>query len=145
MRITGEKIFNIIILIVIAFFVYGAIDFSPKARLLPWVVGIPALVLMVILVAGDWLRPKQEDALSAEEQQRQWIMFGALTVFLVLILVFGVIAGIGLFLLFFLRFISRQSWLLSVLVGLGGSALTYGLFGMLLHYALYEGLIGAIL
>ncbi|MCL4440963.1 MAG: hypothetical protein M1609_10365, partial [Firmicutes bacterium] len=59
MKLNGERLFNLAVLAVLCGFVFMAIDFTPKARLLPLVIGIPSLVLMIILVAADFLKNRE--------------------------------------------------------------------------------------
>lgn len=145
MKDRGEQIFNISVLLVTLAFVVAAFAYPPKARLLPLVVGGPALALMVYQVAtnlvskGDSKEPLAEDARRRQGTILLWIAVLAIVVYIL-----GLTLGVGIFLLAFLRWVGRRGWALSAAVALGGSVLVYGLFGQVLHYPLYAGLVGLI-
>ena len=146
MKLTGEKIFNIAILLVVLFFIVEALDFTPKARLIPLIIGVPALVLAVIQVISDYVLVKKESGSKepSEERARQNTVLIWLLVLVGLIYVFGLLLGLALYLLLFIRFVSKESWIMSVGIGAAGFIAVYLLFVQLLHYPLYKGLLGIL-
>ncbi len=143
MKITGEKVFDIFLLAVAAVFVLMARDFTPRARLLPLFIGIPAAVLMLAQVTLDFGTGKPAaKPLTPEQRRRQYLMGGSLLGLFALIFIVGLCLGLGLYLTLFIRFIGRRSWWLALSVGFVAFAVTYGLFGVVLHYPLYSGYVG---
>lgn len=144
MKFSPEKIFNLILLGVTLVIVFSALDFPSRSKVLPLIVGVPALGLMLVQVLSDWAKPSPQFKREQIEVHREWVIISALIGFPLLIYVAGLSLGVAAFLLLFVRMVSKQSWLVTILCSLGGFFISYGLFGQLLHYPLYKGLLDII-
>ncbi|ATW27148.1 tripartite tricarboxylate transporter TctB family protein [Candidatus Formimonas warabiya] len=145
MKISGEKIFNLGILLVLCLFVIMSLTFPPKAKLLPLIIGIPGIILMIVLLVSDFLKPQKEaTSLTKEEKKRQYQMFLGVVALFFIIICTGISLGVALFLFAFIRFVAKRKLLVAFGMALFGFALTYGLFGVALHYPLYKGLLNLI-
>lgn len=145
MKINGERIFNFIILIVLCLFVFMSLGYTPKAKLLPLIIGIPGIILMLIVIVKDLIKPqKGAKPLTKEETKRQYQMFMGVLAFFVTIIITGISIGVALYLFVFISFFSKRKLIIAFGMALFGFALTYGLFGIVLHYPLYKGLLNLI-
>ncbi|MFQ6078334.1 MAG: hypothetical protein ACE5NJ_04255 [Thermodesulfobacteriota bacterium] len=152
MKRKGEFIFEVLILGVIIGFVLYGLSYSPTARLVPLVVGIPGLIFAVLQLIGSLpgvskrleklsstkdlfgtkgIKPKEEEAQEPEEEVEEtstpaWIVFVWIVGFTALIILFGY---------------SGASWLYSILSAVGIEVVMYGGFVLLLNVFLYEGLV----
>jgi hypothetical protein len=126
--------------------VIAALGFPPEGRLLPWVVGIPGLVLTAAqLVVDAAARRRTVPAAGAEEggappaARRDVAMFGWLFGFFAALLALGFLIGGPLALGAWLRFAARERWTVALLGAAAGWAVLYGAFERLLDLALFEG------
>jgi hypothetical protein len=87
------------------------------------------------------------DALSDQpkiERESLWRgsqLFLGMVILMFMIYFFGQLVGIGLFLILFLRFLSRESWILALSLGIGVTLGLHLLFERVLRLILYPGAI----
>jgi len=140
-KLTGEKIFDIILLAVVTYMVFTAFDFPFRARLMPLLVGVPAVVMMfVIVVRGLFFKTEGDSKpLTKEQAGRQKTMFLWLLILLGLILTLGLEVGLGIYLCFFVRLVAKQKWWLSIALGAGMALTVFLLFDVALNYHIFKG------
>jgi hypothetical protein len=166
MKLKGEFIFEVLILGVIIGFVFYSLSYSPTARLVPLVVGIPGIIFAVLQLIGSipgvskrleklsstkdlfgtkGIKPREEAQESEEEAEKvstpAWIIFVWIVGFTGLIVLFGYLVAVPVLVFSFLKFRSEASWLYSILSAVGIEVVMYGGFVLLLNVFLYEGLV----
>jgi uncharacterized membrane protein len=151
MNLSISAIFTLVITVLVAAGLYTSRDWSLQARLFPWTIGIPALGLCFIQLFMD-LRKAVRPASQALDDDDQGIMdlkvdkdvapalvvrraaniFAWITGLFAAIWLVGFLVSIPLFILFYMRFQSRETWLSS----LAWTAVTVGFIIGLFHYIL---------
>lgn len=146
MRLTGARVFNLAVLVVTGIFFVSAFGFSPKARLLPLLVGGPAFLLSIVQTWEDFRRTPEPERkpLPADAVQRQNTILLWLVILAALVFLAGLTIGVAAFLGAFTRLVGRKGWGLSLALAVGSVIVIYGLFGVLLHYPLYRGLLNLV-
>jgi len=154
-KLTGPTIFSICALVFFCTFVYLAQEWRLQARLYPYAVGIPMVILALIQVILDLrgFKPKEtSDGTPVDFQFTQGIdpllrRKRAITMFLWF---FGFFLGvrllgfsitIALMVFTYLRFQGRESWALSSALTVGAWLFFYSLFVKLLHLPFPDGLV----
>lgn len=126
-----------------------------QARLYPWAIGIPMLVLafiQVILELRGYKAKQPSDAAPMDFQftkaiepavakKRAIIMFGWLLGFFLLVWLLGFEYGIPIMVFSYLKFQSNESWLLSTILTVLAFIFFYTLFVKLLTLPFPQGLI----
>lgn len=126
-----------------------------QARLYPWAIGIPMLVLAFIQVILDlrgYKAKQPSDAAPMDFQftkaiepavakKRAIIMFGWLLGFFLLVWLLGFEYGIPIMVFSYLKFQSNESWLLSTILTVLAFVFFYTLFVKLLTLPFPQGLI----
>lgn len=158
MKITPAALFSFCALVFFCVFVYLAQDWRLQARLYPWAIGFPMIVLALIQVildlrgvkakepsSGDPVTPmdfqftKEIDPATAKK--RAIVMFTWLVGFLGLIWFLGFPIGIPVMMFSYLRFQGKESLLTSIILTAIAWAGFYGLFVKLLTLPFPEGAI----
>jgi len=135
--------------------VYLAQDWRLQARLYPWAIGIPMVVLAFIQVILDLrgFQAKQSaDAAPVDFQftqeidpalarKRTIIMFSWLVGFFLLIYLVGFPIGIALMMFTYLKFQGNESWTLSIALTVIAWLCFWGLFVKLLTLPFPEGVL----
>jgi len=154
-KLRGPTIFSICALVFFCAFVYLAQEWRLQARLYPYAVGIPMVILALIQVILDLrgFKPKEtSDGTPVDFQFTQGIdpllrRKRAITMFLWF---FGFFLGvrllgfsitIALMVFTYLRFQGRESWALSSALTVGAWLFFYSLFVKLLHLPFPDGLV----
>lgn len=126
-----------------------------QARLYPWAIGIPMLVLafiQVILELRGYKAKQPSDGAPMDFQftkaiepavakKRAIIMFGWLLGFFLLVWLLGFEYGIPIMVFSYLKFQSNESWLLSVILTVLAFVFFWALFVKLLTLPFPQGLI----
>lgn len=155
MKIRPAAIFSFCALIFFIVFVYQAQEWRLQARLYPWAIGIPMIILAVIQVILDLkgVRAKQPsdgapvdfqfstDVDPAVARRRTINIFAWILGFFVGIVLLGFTITIPLLVFSYLKFQSGESWLLSIILSVCAWLIFYGLFVRLLTLPFPEGLI----
>lgn len=167
MKLTGGFVFELIILGVIIGFVFYSLSYSPTARLVPLVVGIPGIIFAVLQLIGSLpgvskrlekfsstkdlfgtkaIKPREEGTQESEEEVEKvstpaWIILLWIVGFTALIILFGYLVAVPVLVFSFLKFRGGASWLYSILSAVGILVVMYGGFVLLLKVFLYEGLV----
>lgn len=155
MKIRPAAIFSFCALIFFIIFVYQAQEWRLQARLYPWAIGIPMIILAVIQVILDLkgVRAKQPsdgapvdfqfstDVDPAVARRRTLNIFAWILGFFVGIVLLGFTITIPLLVFGYLKFQSGESWVLSIILSICAWLIFYGLFVRLLTLPFPEGLI----
>jgi hypothetical protein len=154
-KIRPPAIFSFCALIFFVVWVYLAQEWRLQARLYPWAIGFPMVVLAVIQVILDARGYKAKETTDsapvdfqftkeidpATAKKRALIMFGWLFGFLLIIKFLGFSIGIPLMVFSYLRFQSRESWTTSIVLTVIAFVAFWALFVKLLTLPFPEGLI----
>jgi hypothetical protein len=154
LKITAPAIFSFCALIFFCVFVYMAQDWRMQARLYPWAIGIPMLILAVVQVILDLkgIKAKPSDATPMDYQfskvtdpvlarKRTITMFSWLVGFFFGIWLLGFPIAIALMMFTYLKIQGRESWVLSIALTVIAWIFFWGLFVKLLTLPFPEGLI----
>lgn len=155
MKIRPAAIFSFCALIFFIVFVYQAQEWRLQARLYPYAIGIPMIILAIIQVLLDLkgVRAKQpSDGAPVDFQfstnvdpalarRRTLNIFAWILGFFVGIVLLGFTITIPLLVFSYLKFQSGESWLLSIILSVCALLIFYGLFVRLLTLPFPEGLI----
>lgn len=161
--ITEETIIDFILVLILGYAVYDGFSFDAAARRLPLIVGIPSFILSVIVLVTELISRKagratrgrsmegfrRETELTLEERKAEskkelWIM-GWLFGLLALILVFGLLWAVPIFLVLFLWLGAHQSWKTIICLSAGAWVVVYMVFVFVFRLPLYEGLLQSLL
>ena len=130
-------------------------DWRMQARLYPWTIGIPMLILAIVQVILDLKGHKAKASADATPmdfqftkdidpvtaRKRTFIMFGWLVGFFFAIWLLGFPIAITLMMFTYLKFQGRESWGLSIALTVIAWFFFWGLFVKLLHLPFPEGLV----
>lgn len=134
--------------LVVVFFIM-ATGYKSVTRSAPMVVIIPLGLLLILQLILSLKKLKgikdSGDTLSFQvkiDRKNLWKgiqLFLAMVILMFMIYFFGQLFGIGIFLILFLRFISREGWILSLSLGIGVTLGLHLLFEQILGLILYPG------
>jgi hypothetical protein len=138
----GAAMTAAVVFVLFATMTVMALDFPPKARAMPLMVGIPGTSLALICLikalrvrsreTSDWKTEKNRD----ERQMLVWTVLYFLG-----ILGFGFLYAAPLLVFAFLRFAKREAALAAVVGAVGTWAVLYGLFEVGFQIPLFDGLV----
>lgn len=142
LKLSGPAVFSLCALIFFIVFVYEAREWRPQARLYPWAIGIPMIVLAIVQVVLDLrgYKPKASADGSpvdfqfakgtdpATEKKRAITMFAWFVGFLFVVWLIGFEIGIPATVFSYLKFQGRESWVLSLILTTVAGAFFWGLF-----------------
>ncbi|MDF1635370.1 tripartite tricarboxylate transporter TctB family protein [Mycoplana sp. MJR14] len=153
---------TIIMLVFFSVMVGLAMEFPAKARFMPLIVGVPAIVLCLVQLAIDLFHspksafhgapragiahevPGMEPELpefgphTVSQEITMWIYFVA---FVAGILAFGFYVSIPILLVTFLRRQAEASWRMTLSLAVAAPLVLYLMFGALLHIQLFSGFV----
>jgi len=162
-KVHGRLFFSLGFTLLFALLVIIGMGYNPLARLVPLVVGIPALIMSAIQFLLDLRdafrgestmrktaavkeatkteKPKKEELSPQEIRRRELMAVGWILALFALIMFFGFHIAIAAFVLLFMRLYGRESWRLSLGVAALCWAFVYIVFIIILGSNLYQGLI----
>lgn len=163
MKVRGSVIFGFFLLAVSLFFAFGSFEFHGMAGFVPLVMAVPTALLSVIVLLGEWFPSVSryfevglEDLLStatggeeappasvarAGEARLVVQTFGWFVGFAVIFFLAGFYVAAALFVLPYMRFQGKISWLGSAAVTLLVEAFYYVVFEQVLNVSLFEGIL----
>jgi hypothetical protein len=154
LKLRPQAIFSLVWLIFFIVWVYLAKDWRLQARLYPYAIGIPMVILAIIQVILDLkgVERKQTDAAPVDFQfaqnidpalarQRTINIFSWIFGFFLGIWLLGFVITIPLLVFSYLKLYSGERWGLSIILTAVAWLAFYGLFVRLLHLPFPEGLI----
>jgi hypothetical protein len=157
-KIRLPAIFSFCALVFFIVWVYEAKEWRMQARLYPWAIGFPMVILAIVQVIldlkgykakettdgappvpMDFQFTKEIDATTA--RNRALVMFAWLFGFFFLIWLLGFTIGIPLMVFSYLKFQSGESWVLSIILTVIAFICFWMLFVKLLTLPFPEGLV----
>lgn len=152
-KIKPQVILSIILVAFFSVFVYTAKDWRLQARLYPWAVGIPMLVLALVQLVLDLrgIEPtKRHDDAPVDVQfaartdpvvarRRTLNIFSWIVGYIVAIWLIGFSYSVPLVIFLYLKVQSRERWPLSIALTAAAWLLFWGLFDRLLHLPFPQG------
>jgi hypothetical protein len=157
-KIRPPAIFSFCALVFFIVWVYQAQDWRLQARLYPWAIGIPMVILAVVQVIldlkgykskepSDGAPPVRMDFQFTKEidadtaRKRTLTMFAWLFGFFFLVWLLGFNIGIPLMVFSYLKFQAKEPWVLSVILTVIAFVFFYTLFVKVLTLPFPEGLV----
>jgi putative tricarboxylic transport membrane protein len=158
LKIRPAAIFSFCAFIFFCVFVYQAQEWRMQARLYPWAIGIPMLILAAIQVILDFkgVKAKQstdgapptpmdfqftQEVEPAIAKKRAITMFAWLFGFFVAVLLVGFSIAIPLMMFTYMKFQGKESWVLSLVLTVIAFIFYYALFVRVLNLPFPEGLL----
>ena len=154
MKIRPQAIFSFIFLIFFIVFAYQAKDWRLQARLYPWVIGIPMVILAIIQVIFDLkgVEHKADDAAPVDFQITQTVdpvvarrrainIFSWFFGFFAAIWLVGFSIAIALMVFGYLKIQSNEKWTISIVLTIVAWVCFWGLFVKLLNLPFPDGMI----
>lgn len=157
---TFSSALTLVMLVIFAAMVAIAASYPSGARFMPFVVGIPGIVLCLAQLALDYRRdrvvalregqpasalrglphgPVEPDGGGRAFVQREFLMWGYFLAFIAAILAFGFWVAVPALLATFLRFEARRSWPVALATASGGTVVLWAIFTALLGVRLFAG------
>jgi hypothetical protein len=159
-KLKGQIIFSVLVLIFFAIFVWEAREWRLQARLYPWAIGIPMIVLCLLHIANGFKGEKKAAPSSsnapvdfqftqgvdpAVARRRAINAFCWIFGLFIGIYLFGFSITIPAFVFLYLKVQSREPWPISLALTAGAWAIFWGLFDRLLKLPFPEGLIFSLI
>jgi hypothetical protein len=151
-RFRREFFFCLLIVLFFALFVYQATGWRLQARLYPWAIGIPMILLGLIQLVRDLKGTSNPNPAStpvdflfsqvsdkAVARSRTVKIFSSIVAFFIGIWLLGFPLAVPLFVFCYLKFEAREGWGLSALLTGLAWLFFWGLFDRLLHLPFPEG------
>jgi hypothetical protein len=136
----GRILVSGIMVAVFAIAVALAFTYSPDARFLPLVIGIPGLALSLAQFAKEW-RERPEAAVTPEERRREGRMFLWFILFVGGLILFGFLYAGPVLVAAYLYFSGRERWYVALGAAVFAWAILYGVFEYFLGLPLFDGLV----
>jgi hypothetical protein len=141
----GRKITTLVMLAVFTGAVLVALTLPSKAAFMPFLVGIPGILLclaqLVVDFRGAEVAAKAPKGGGEDEGRTEFQMFLWLFLFTFALIGFGFLWGGPVIVAMFIRFCSRDSWSNALFAAAGTFAVLFGVFVWLLELRLFPGLI----
>jgi len=155
LKIRPPAIFSFCALIFFCVFVYLAQDWRMQARLYPWTIGVPMLILAIVQVILDLKGVKAKQSSDATPMDYQFsqvtdpviarkrtiTMFSWLVGFIFGIWLLGFPIAIALMMFTYLKFQGKEPWVLSITLTVIAWVFFWILFVRLLNLPFPEGLL----
>ena len=156
MKFKPQVLFSLVILIFLIVFVYEAKDWRMQARLYPWAIGFPMIVLALVHIynelSGKVNKPKESTAVATPTdyqftqgidknlaRRRTINIFCWIFAFYVGIWLIGFSYMVPLFVFVYLKVQSGEGWGLSIGLTAGAWLIFWGLFTRLLSLPFPDG------
>jgi putative Ca2+/H+ antiporter (TMEM165/GDT1 family) len=136
----GRIAISAVMLAIFAGMVGYAATFPAEARMLPWVIGIPGLVLCVAQLVTE-IRNRPEKQIDPAETRRELMMFGWIAAFILGVLLFGFILAGPVLVAAYLWFDWREQPQVIAISAAICFAILYGVFERALGMDLFPGLV----
>lgn len=147
MKFKPALIFDLFVVLFFAYMIWEAREWDTPAKLFPWAIGVPMVVLAISHLATEWLGEKKQRAAGAPPvdiefakgidpgiaRARALGSFAWIIAFLVSIWLIGFSISTALVIFLYLKFQAREGWTLSLVLSCGGWLIYYGLFEYLLR------------
>lgn len=141
---------NIVIILLMVAFLIGSIDLSPRARLFPFLIGVPTLLLLLYIFFDEIRKFRSPDDGKKEtvaygnvdfpDAKALLKIIGLLFIFVTSIVLFGFLVGIPLFMFIFFRVYGNIRWWQEILM-LVGVTITIYILSQILQSGLFKGIV----
>ncbi len=154
MAINGRVYMSLAMLVIFLAMVGIASSYPPEARLLPFVIGIPGVVLCLVQVilemlavkraGGGETRPPGDEEAEARPRggaaiRRELSLLAYLVALVLAVLLFGFWLAIPVLVIVFLRGYEGESWRLTLGLTAGAWGILYLIFDRVLKIFLFKG------
>ena len=163
MSVNGKVLMSLVMLAIFVTMVAMAATYPPDTRFLPFVIGIPGIVLALIQVASELVDARRAAAPAAAAParhatlrettaakaeailepagnvRREVVLLAYLVGLAAAVLFLGFWLAIPLFVIAFLRFHERETWRLTLALTASAWAVLYLMFDSLLGIIVHEG------
>jgi hypothetical protein len=136
----GRILVSLIMVVVFTIAVGLSFTYTPEARFLPLVIGIPGLLLSVVQLVKE-LRERGIAVVTPEEHAREWRMFAWFFSVVGGLVLFGFPYAGPLLVAAFLYFSGGEKWYVAVSAAIIAWSILYGVFERFLGLPLFEGLV----
>ena len=147
MKLRPALLFDLFVLVLFAYMIWEARAWDTSAKLFPWAIGVPMVVLALFHLAADWQGKQKRTAGGstpvdlefakgidpALARSRALLSFAWIIGFLASVWLVGFSISIALVFFLYLKFQAREGWTLSVALAFSGWLIYYGLFERLLR------------
>ena len=165
MKFNDRTLFTLGVFVVVLGFLVLALDYQPRARLVPLIIAVPTLLLTLFqflidavpavgrrfsffqeydlfgIETGRAAEPSEEKRSSGNVFRRE-LSFAAWLLFLVALIYFiGYLAAIPLFMILFMRLRSSERWLVTLSITAVTWAFVYFVFIVIMGAPLHEGVV----
>jgi hypothetical protein len=165
MSVNGKVLMSLVMLAIFVAMVAIASTYPADTRFLPFVIGIPGIVLALIQVVNEVIDARRVDAHAAAkpspdatlleiaeaaahgafeeppEMRKEIVLFAYFVGLAAAVLLLGFWLSIPLFVVVFLRFHERESWRLTLSLTAGAWVSLYLVFDRLLGIIVHEGFV----
>ena len=141
MRINGRIITSLIMLLVFLFFVCQAIFFTPAARMMPLLIGVPGAIISFCQVIIELKTGDRETDGSPMFSGRELSIIAWLAAFIIGIAALGFAFGSSPVVTGYLYFVAKERLRTALIAGIFCFVFMYGLFERLMNMQLFEGLL----
>ena len=153
MKIKPQIILAVILVVFFAVFVYQAKDWRMQARLYPWAIGIPMLILAVVQVVLELRGVEAKKSVNdapvdvqfavrtdpALARRRMFNIFSWILGYVASIWLIGFGYSVPLIVFLYLKVQSHEKWLLSIALTASAWLFFWSLFDRLLHLPFPDG------
>ena len=120
--------------------IVAALDYPPTAAAMPLLVGGCGAALSLLQLIAE-IRASRENTEDPIDLRKDIPIYLWVWAFVIAVVAFGFVAAAPVMLFVYLRFRSRESWWLSLLLSAGVLTLLYGVFQIGLGVPLFDGLV----
>jgi len=152
-KFTPKSLFSLAIIVFFGFLVWEAREWRLQARLYPWSIGIPMIVLAVVNLVQEFLGLDKANGSNAGPSdiqftqtddprlalQRTLNIIAWILAFLAGFWLFGFSGTIAVLIFCYLKIQSREGWVLSLILTGGAWLIYWGLFEYTLRLPFPEG------
>ncbi len=138
----GHLLISLALLAFLAYATYDAANLSPRSRLFPLSITIPALILAAVQVVRVARADVSADPAAPQEARVTRDALAWAAAFFAGVWAIGLVTTMGIFSVVYLRVVARAPWPLAALYALGIIGFSYGLFVAVLHIPLPTGVVG---
>lgn len=155
MKNSGKLLLSGLFIGIFAYMIFDMQEYSEKSALVPLVVAWPGLILSAaqflldlksVLFSGSGAETPAEGVpeteaggFLSEERKKEFVLAGWVVLIAVMILAVGFWVSIAVYVPLFMRFHGKESWKLSLGVGISGWVAIFLVFDVLLGVQLFPG------
>ena len=142
----NELIFSSLLLIITIVLIVATKNYKPQSSRVPLFILYPLAAMLlgqIIFFISKIRREKRviEFNTGSDAFRKMSVLLISLVAFLILIYLTGHIVGIAIFLIIFLKFVSKQKWLLTIISGIAVPVFLYVVFQVIFHMSFYPGIL----